>query len=96
MLLGLDVRPEYHYAGSGPKLVSRYCQRRAQKDESFSHLSMDEKVKMYEKFGFTDLGQANSTWGGEAWHAMVSRLEDNLTIQNRQESMYNEAYIRNH
>ena len=28
------------------------------------------KVKMYEKFGFTDLGQANSTWGGEAWHAM--------------------------
>ena len=31
---------------------------------------LDEKVKMYEKFGFTDLGQANSTWGGEAWHAM--------------------------
>ena len=25
---------------------------------------------MYEKFGFTDLGQANSTWGGETWHAM--------------------------
>ena len=58
MLLGLDVRPEYRMQGLGRELVSRYCQKEAQ------------KVKMYEKFGFTDLGQANSTWGGEAWHAM--------------------------
>ena len=48
------------------------------RDEFFTDISLsnpegtclDEKVKMYEKFGFTDLGQANSTWGGEAWHAM--------------------------
>ena len=55
----------------GRELVSRYCQREAQKGRKKLFLTcLDEKVKMYEKFGFTDLGQANSTWGGEAWHAM--------------------------
>ena len=71
MLLGLDVRPEYRMQGLGRELVSRYCQREAQKGRKKLFLTcLDEKVKMYEKFGFTDLGQANSTWGGEAWHAM--------------------------
>ena len=55
----------------GRELVSRYCQKEAQKGRKKLFLTcLDEKVKMYEKFGFTDLGQANSTWGGEAWHAM--------------------------
>ena len=71
MLLGLDVRPEYRMQGLGRELVSRYCQKEAQKGRKKLFLTcLDEKVKMYEKFGFTDLGQANSTWGGEAWHAM--------------------------
>lgn len=71
MLLGLDVRPEYRMQGLGRELVSRYSQREAQKGRKKLFLTcLDEKVKMYEKFGFTDLGQANSTWGGEAWHAM--------------------------
>ena len=71
MLLGLDVRPEYRMQGLGRELVSRYCQKEAQKGRKKLFLTcLDEKVKMYEKFGFIDLGQANSTWGGEAWHAM--------------------------
>ena len=76
MLLGLDVRPEYRMQGLGRELVSRYCQREAQKGRKKLFLTcLDEKVKMYEKFGFTDLGQANSTWGGEAWHAMSIKIE---------------------
>ena len=31
MLLGLDVRPEYRMQGLGRELVSRYCQKEAQK-----------------------------------------------------------------
>ena len=72
----VDVRPEYRMQGLGRELVSRYCQREAQKGRKKLFLTcLDEKVKMYEKFGFTDLGQANSTWGGEAWHAMSIKIE---------------------
>ena len=35
---------------------------------------LDEKVKMYEKFGFVDQGIANSAWGGEEWHEMSCTL----------------------
>ena len=28
----------------------------------------EQKVKMYKKFGFTDRGEANSSWGGQKWH----------------------------
>ena len=28
------------------------------------------KVKMYKKFGFRDLGESASEWGGEKWHEM--------------------------
>ena len=31
---------------------------------------LDEKVKMYEKMGYTDLGISGSVWGGEKWHDM--------------------------
>ena len=29
-----------------------------------------DKVEMYLKFGFEDLGIAESSWGGEEWHEM--------------------------
>ena len=35
---------------------------------------LESKVEMYQKFGFRDLGMANSTWGGEAWHEMDYQL----------------------
>ena len=31
---------------------------------------LDEKVKMYEKMGYKDLGISGSVWGGEEWHDM--------------------------
>ena len=30
----------------------------------------DEKVKMYERMGYKDLGISASVWGGEKWHDM--------------------------
>lgn len=29
-----------------------------------------DKTKMYTKFGFRDLGESASVWGGERWHEM--------------------------
>nr|WP_026496759.1 hypothetical protein [Butyrivibrio sp. WCD3002] len=31
---------------------------------------LEDKIEMYRKFGFTDLGESASVWGGEAWHEM--------------------------
>lgn len=76
MLLGLDVLPEYQRKGLARELVARYVKREKKKGRSLLLLTcLKEKVKMYEKFGFIDLGIANSTWGGEAWHEMSFALE---------------------
>ena len=71
MLLGLDVLPQYRMQGLGRELMSRYLRRERDKGRQTVFLTcLKSKVKMYEKMGFTDLGIANSTWGGEEWHEM--------------------------
>ena len=35
---------------------------------------LDEKVEMYKRFGFVDLGMSDSVWGGEEWHEMTYYL----------------------
>lgn len=75
MLLGLDVLPEYRGRGLARELVARYAKREAEKGRKKLLLTcLPEKVNMYEKFGFVDLGLANSTWGGEAWREMSLTL----------------------
>lgn len=71
MLLGLDVLPEFRNQGLARELVSQYkkCQKSAGRC-CLLLTCLDSKVSMYQKFGFTDLGLANSTWGGESWHEM--------------------------
>ena len=34
----------------------------------------EEKVEMYRKMGFKDLGISASVWGGEEWHDMSYTL----------------------
>lgn len=71
MLVGLDVLPEYRMQGLARAIVSEYIRREREKGRKFLLLTcLDEKVKMYEKFGFIDNGIADSTWGGEQWHEM--------------------------
>ncbi len=71
MLLGLDVLPEYQMQGLGRELVRRYCEREKERGRKRLVLTcLEEKVKMYEKFGFHDLGESASEWGGEKWHEM--------------------------
>lgn len=76
MLLGLDVLPEYRGQGLARALVETYARREREKGRKRLVLTcLPEKVKMYEKLGFVDLGIANSDWGGEVWHEMAYALD---------------------
>lgn len=79
MLLGLDVLPEYRKQGLGRELVYQYLRRERENSRKIVFLTcLQEKVKMYEKFGFVDHGLADSAWGGEEWHEMSVTLTDYL------------------
>lgn len=71
MLLGLDVLPEHRRQGLAQAIVTQYQQRERKNGRHELLLTcLKGKVAMYEKFGFTDCGIANSEWGGEEWHEM--------------------------
>ena len=75
MLLGLDVLPEYRKMGLGRELVYNYCRREQERGRKRLVLTcLPNKVKMYKKFGFNDMGESASEWGGEKWHEMEIRL----------------------
>lgn len=71
MLLGLDVLPQHRGQGLARALVKEYLHREKEKNRKLVVLTcVEEKVKMYEKFGFRDHGIGVSKWGGEQWHEM--------------------------
>lgn len=75
MLLGLDVLPEYRRQGLAREIVNQYRQRERENNRQKLILTcLQSKVEMYEKMGFSDLGIADSTWGGEEWHEMSSDI----------------------
>ncbi|MCR5770449.1 MAG: GNAT family N-acetyltransferase [Butyrivibrio sp.] len=72
MICGLDVLPDYQMKGLGRELMHRYQIREKDRGRKSLVLTcLDSKVGMYKKFGFTDNGVCDSTWGGEQWHEMV-------------------------
>lgn len=76
MLLGLDVLPEYRGQGLAREIVSQYIKKEQAKGRKGLYLTcLDAKVEMYQKMGFSDLGIANSIWGGEQWHEMYYVLQ---------------------
>lgn len=75
MLVGLDVRPEYRNRGLARGIVRRYLQREQERGRREVVLTcLDNKVRMYEAFGFRNRGIANSLWGGEQWYEMSYEL----------------------
>jgi ribosomal protein S18 acetylase RimI-like enzyme len=75
MLLGLDVLPEYRRQGLAREIVRQYGMREKEHGRQMLVLTcLDEKVEMYRKMGFVDLGLSGSTWGGEAWHEMTRTI----------------------
>ena len=77
MLLGLDVLPEHRGKNLAREIMSTYVERETKKGRKKLILTcLEHLVEMYKKMGYKDLGQANSTWGGESWHEMVYILND--------------------
>ena len=75
-LLGLDVLPEYRGQGLAKELLRLYgIWSQVRGRHRMVLTAHEEKVKMYEKLGFTDLGISGSVWGGGTWHEMEHRLE---------------------
>lgn len=75
MILGVDVLPAYRRQGLARAMMQEYvCREREKKRKALLLTCLDSKVGMYEKFGFKDLGLANSTWGGEQWHEMILKI----------------------
>lgn len=78
MVLGLNVLPEYRGQGLARELVQRYLRRESERDRQVILLTcLPDKIKMYEKMGFHDLGLSKSTWGGEQWHEMSYHITNN-------------------
>ena len=77
ILLGLDVLPEHRGKNLAREIMSTYVERETKKGRKKLILTcLEHLVEMYKKMGYTDLGQANSTWGGESWHEMVYILNE--------------------
>jgi len=68
MILGVDVLPEYRGQGLARKLVQSYAM--LMQGRRLVLTCLDRLVPMYTKFGFRDLGDSASVWGGERWHEM--------------------------
>ena len=68
MILGLDVLPEYRGKGLARELVK--CYRNRFRGRRLVLTCLERLVPMYIKFGFRDLGESASVWGGEKWHEM--------------------------
>lgn len=75
MILGLAVRPEYRGKGVARELMRRFLERERMRGRKRVILTcLEDKVAMYRKMGFEDLGMADSEWGGEKWHEMCVDL----------------------
>lgn len=71
MLVGLDVLPQYRGRGLARALVAEYARKEKKNGREKLFLTcLEDKVEMYKKMGFEDLGISNSTWGNEEWHDM--------------------------
>ena len=70
-IMNMYTTPEYRRQGLAREIVFQYLRREREKDRRLVILTcLKSKVEMYQKFGFTDHGIADSTWGGEEWHEM--------------------------
>ena len=69
--MGLNVLPEDRMQGLARTLISEYGKRERAKGRSRMVLTCaDDKVEMYKKMGFREIGRSASELGGEEWNEM--------------------------
>jgi len=75
MICGVDVMPDYRMQGLATIMMKKYVEMARNAGRKNLYLTCLERlVKMYEKMGYVDLGDADSTWGGEKWHEMILKI----------------------
>ncbi len=75
MICSVAVLPEYQRQGIAREMMKEFLSRQKMKGKRQAILTcVPGKVKMYKKFGFSDRGESESTWGGEKWHEMWCTL----------------------
>lgn len=71
MICSVAVLPEYRKQGIAREMMSELLRKQQELGKRQAILTcVPGKVTMYKKFGFTDRGESESTWGGEKWHEM--------------------------
>lgn len=71
MICSVSVLPEHRGRGIAGAMMKEFLHRQKAMGRAQAILTcVPEKVKMYQKFGFSDRGESESTWGGEKWHEM--------------------------
>lgn len=71
MICSVAVLPEYRLQGIAREMMREFLRIQKLMGRKKAILTcVPEKVGMYSKFGFTDRGDSESTWGGEKWHEM--------------------------
>lgn len=75
MLCGLDVLPKYRGQGLARQLVELYKKREKKSGRNMLILTcVEEKIAMYESFGFGNCKISKSVWGGVQWYEMSYQL----------------------
>ena len=75
-VFGLAVHPDYQHRGIAQELMRRLIADARQRGRDGLVLTCKpEKIGFYQQFGYRDMGWADSTHGGAAWHLMVLRFE---------------------
>ena len=75
-LLGLDILPEHRGRGLAKELLRIYgIWSQVRGKHRLVLTAHEEKIGMYEKLGFADLGISGSKWGGGVWYEMECSLQ---------------------
>ncbi len=77
MILGVCVLPEHQGQGLAREMMETYVARERQRGRRRLVLTcLKRLIGMYEGFGFTFVGESDSTCGGETWYEMEMLLNE--------------------
>jgi ribosomal protein S18 acetylase RimI-like enzyme len=76
-IFSVSVLPDYRGRGIATRLMQRFiADCRHMKKAKLLLLCKTELIPMYEKFGFVDDGESESSYAGESWHEMTLALDE--------------------
>ena len=79
MVCSVSVLPDYRLQGIARAMMAEFLNWQKGQGKKLAILTcVPGKVSMYEKFGYTDKGMSDSTWGGEVWHEIGEEIHGDI------------------